>query len=113
MEAKPTSINQILYLPETYVIPVFQRYYEWQDDQWGQLWSDILSILENRAEPLSHFIGPFVFISHSSPSSTLHLIIDGQQRLITISLIFAALRDLAKEDNLTSLSELLDQYLAT
>lgn len=111
MDAKPTSINQILYLPETYVIPVFQRYYEWQDDQWEQLWLDIYSMLENRAEPLNHFIGPFVFISHSSPSSALHLIIDGQQRLITISLIFAALRDLAKQNNLTSLSELLDQYL--
>lgn len=65
MDAKPTSINQILYLPETYVIPVFQRYYEWQDDQWEQLWLDIYSMLENRTEPLNHFIGPFVFISHS------------------------------------------------
>ncbi|MCL4268951.1 MAG: DUF262 domain-containing protein [Anaerolineales bacterium] len=111
MDAKPTSINQILYLPETYVIPVFQRYYEWQDDQWEQLWFDISSMLENRAETLSHFIGPFVFISHSSPSSTLHLIIDGQQRLITISLIFAALRDLAIQNEFSSLSELLNQYL--
>ena len=97
MDAKPSSINDILYMPETYVIPVFQRYYEWENKQFKQLWQDILSIYENRNEAASHFIGPFVFISHSSPSSTHHLIIDGQQRLITISLIFAALRDLAKK----------------
>ena len=111
MDAKPSSINQILYLPETYIIPVFQRYYEWEDSQWKQLWTDIQSIFENRTDSLNHFIGPFVFISHASPSSTSHLIIDGQQRLITISLIFAALRDLAKEKGLNSLAELLNNYL--
>ena len=111
MDAKPSSINQILYLPETYIIPVFQRYYEWEDGQWKQLWTDIQSIFENRTDSLNHFIGPFVFISHASPSSTSHLIIDGQQRLITISLIFAAVRDLAKEKGLDSLAELLNNYL--
>jgi len=111
MDAKPSSINQILYLPETYIIPVFQRYYEWEESQWKQLWTDIQSIFENRADSLNHFIGPFVFISHASPSSTSHLIIDGQQRLITISLIFAALRDLAKDRGFDSLSELLNNYL--
>lgn len=111
MDAKPSSINQILYLPEMYIIPVFQRYYEWEESQWKQLWIDIQSIFENRSDGLNHFIGPFVFISHASPSSTSHLIIDGQQRLITISLIFAALRDLAKENGFDSLSELLNNYL--
>lgn len=111
MDAKPSTINQILYLPERYVIPVFQRFYEWDETHWKQLWADIQSVFDNRTEALSHFIGPFVFISHSSPSSTLHLIIDGQQRLITISFLFAALRDLAREKDMDSLADLLNNYL--
>ncbi|WP_187944160.1 DUF262 and DUF1524 domain-containing protein [Helicobacter pylori] len=75
------------------VIPIYQRVYSWKKEQCKQLWDDIIKTGGND-QIKGHFIGSILYvldgITHSD--NTL-LIIDGQQRLTTITLLFIALRD--------------------
>ncbi|GAA7005494.1 DUF262 and DUF1524 domain-containing protein [Helicobacter pylori] len=77
-----------------FVIPVYQRVYSWGKEHCKQLWDDIAKTGGNDKIE-RHFIGSIVFV-HDGIYSTNHnelLIIDGQQRLTTITLLFIALRD--------------------
>ncbi|GAA8294080.1 DUF262 and DUF1524 domain-containing protein [Helicobacter pylori] len=77
-----------------FVIPIYQRVYSWEKEQCKQLWDDIIKTGGND-QIEGHFIGPIVFV-HDGIYTTSHnelLIIDGQQRLTTITLLFIALRD--------------------
>ncbi|GAA9680289.1 DUF262 and DUF1524 domain-containing protein [Helicobacter pylori] len=75
------------------VIPIYQRLYSWEKEQCKQLWDDIIKIGGNDKMD-GHFIGSILYvldgIAHSD--NTL-LIIDGQQRLTTITLLLIALKD--------------------
>ncbi|MFT2623508.1 DUF262 domain-containing protein [Helicobacter pylori] len=75
------------------VIPIYQRLYSWEKEQCKQLWDDIIKI-GGDDKMAGHFIGFILYvldgITHSN--NTL-LIIDGQQRLATITLLLTALRD--------------------
>ncbi len=75
------------------VIPIYQRVYSWEKEQCKQLWDDIVKTGGND-QMNGHFIGSILYvlddITHSD--NTL-LIIDGQQRLTTITLLLTALRD--------------------
>ncbi len=77
-----------------FVIPIYQRLYSWKKEQCKQLWDDIVKTGKNDKIE-GHFIGSIVFV-HDGIYTTNHndlLIIDGQQRLTTITLLFIALRD--------------------
>ncbi len=75
------------------VIPIYQRVYSWEKEQCKQLWDDIIKIGGDDKMD-GHFIGSILYvldgITHSG--NTL-FIIDGQQRLTTITLLLTALRD--------------------
>lgn len=71
----------------TYRIPRFQRDYSWEIDQWEDLWADILSSLK-QDEDTSHYMGYLVLQSADDKSFD---VIDGQQRLTTVSLIILAI----------------------
>ncbi|GHP87874.1 hypothetical protein JP0051_14220 [Helicobacter pylori] len=76
------------------VIPIYQRLYSWEKEQCKQLWDDIIKI-GGDDKMNGHFIGSIVFV-HDGIYSTGHnelLIIDGQQRLTTITLLLTALRN--------------------
>ncbi|GAA8265358.1 DUF262 and DUF1524 domain-containing protein [Helicobacter pylori] len=83
-----------------FVIPMYQRVYSWGKEHCKQLWDDIAKTGGND-QIEGHFIGSIVFV-HDGIYTTNHnelLIIDGQQRLTTITLLFIALRDhLSDED---------------
>lgn len=70
----------------TYRIPRFQRDYSWENDHWEDLWADILAMLKTDGEN-SHYMGYLVL---QSPDDKTFDVIDGQQRLTTISLIVLA-----------------------
>ena len=70
----------------TYRIPRFQRDYSWTNEEWEDLWADILGTLEEGGEA-SHYMGYLVLQSADDKSFD---VIDGQQRLTTISLIVLA-----------------------
>ncbi|MGL2336360.1 GmrSD restriction endonuclease domain-containing protein [Helicobacter pylori] len=75
-----------------FVIPIYQRVYSWEKEQCEQLWDDIIKIGGND-KMNGHFIGSILYVLDGiTPSSPL-LIIDGQQRLTTITLLCIALRN--------------------
>ncbi|RDY81151.1 DUF262 and DUF1524 domain-containing protein [Helicobacter pylori] len=98
-----------------FVIPIYQRVYSWKKEQCEQLWDDIIKIGGND-KMNGHFIGSILYVldSNTHSNNTL-LIIDGQQRLTTITLLFIALRDhLNDEDEFLekfSCQEIQNRYL--
>jgi len=80
-----------------YRVPLFQRTYSWQEEQWQRLWDDILEIYA-LAQPRSHFIGAIVTLP--MPDSPEHcskfMLIDGQQRLVTLFALLSVIRDAAR-----------------
>lgn len=81
----------------TYRIPRFQRDYSWTDEEWEDLWADILGVLSPDGEP-AHYMGYLVLQSQDEKTFD---VIDGQQRLTTLSLIILAV--------LKNLKQLVDE----
>lgn len=100
MKANELQINQFLQSPNVqFVIPVYQRNYDWKNAECKELLHDIISVeTENRG---THFIGSIVFV-HEGTYSTSEVkelvIIDGQQRLTTINILYVALYRYAKDN---------------
>lgn len=103
MKANELQIINFLQAPNVqFVIPVYQRNYDWKNAECKELLNDIISVeTENRG---THFIGSIVFI-HEGTYSTSEVkelvIIDGQQRLTTINILYVALYRFAKENSKT------------
>ncbi len=101
MKANELQINSFLQAPNVqFVIPVYQRNYDWTNTECRELLNDIISVeIENRG---THFIGSIVFV-HEGTYSTSEVkelvIIDGQQRLTTINILYVALYRFAKEND--------------
>jgi len=98
-------------------VPRFQRDYSWDEDQWDDLWSDILATANSAGGGSSHYMGYLVLKTSDNRSFD---IIDGQQRLTTLSmLILAALSNLqelikdkiAPEDNKKREEQLRNAYI--
>ncbi|MBX3289282.1 MAG: DUF262 domain-containing protein [Acidobacteria bacterium] len=102
MKATELQLNRFLAETNTqFVVPVYQRNYDWNLAQCKQLFEDIVRVGSNDKET-SHFVGSIVYIHDDvySVSDIRELsIIDGQQRLTTITLIYVALLALAKKLN--------------
>lgn len=99
MEANKRRFAELVGGSVQFVIPVFQRDYNWTEEQCEQLWDDVERI--GRRDKGDHFFGPVVYISTKGQSAafTRWLLIDGQQRLTTVSLLMAALRDHLNEQS--------------
>ncbi len=91
------------------VIPIYQRLYSWEKEQCKQLWDDIIKIGGNDKMD-GHFIGSILYVLDGIThfGNTL-LIIDGQQRLTTITLLLTALRDHLSDE--VKRKEIEDHYL--
>lgn len=102
MKASETNLNRFLSQPDTqFVIPVYQRNYDWTDTECKQLMNDIL-ITGSDASINFHFLGSIVYIQddiYTSNEVRELTIIDGQQRITTITLIYIAIFLLAKKLN--------------
>ena len=92
---KATEANFLDFLKKSpqFVIPIYQRTYSWSERECRQLWDDIVRTGSNDAIA-AHFVGSILYIEkglyHVSSQSPL-LVIDGQQRLTTVTLILEAL----------------------
>ncbi len=75
-----------------FVIPIYQRLYSWEKKQCEQLWDDIIKAGEND-KMNGHFIGSILYVRDDDTHSSPLLIIDGQQRLTTITLLLIAFRN--------------------
>ncbi len=82
-----------------FVIPIYQRLYSWGKEQCKQLWDDIIKIGGND-KMNGHFIGSILYVlDGNTHSNNPLLIIDGQQRLTTITLLLIALRDYLNDED--------------
>ncbi len=93
MEAKQAQLLDLLDGKKQFTIPIYQRTYSWQQKQCAQLFEDIIRIGQDESE-LYHFIGSVVYFKPgTSPVTSVPelLVIDGQQRLTTVSLLLLAL----------------------
>jgi uncharacterized protein with ParB-like and HNH nuclease domain/predicted transport protein len=94
MQVYTYSFYNLLSSPCQFRIPLFQRKYSWKKEHCERLWEDIVFIHEKGQE--NHFIGSIVRISEPSPAGlSVSTLIDGQQRLTSLSLLITALRDYA------------------
>lgn len=80
-----------------FVIPIYQRVYSWEKEQCEQLWDDIIKIGGND-KMNGHFIGSILYVLDGNTPSSPLLIIDGQQRLTTITLLCIALRNHSSDE---------------
>lgn len=115
MKANETRVDKFLATNETtFVIPVYQRNYDWTLLQCKQLLHDIIESGKND-KTNAHFIGSIVYVHddvYSASGLTELTIIDGQQRLTTITLVYIALYRLAKElDNQMLVNRIQKTYL--
>lgn len=91
------------------VIPIYQRLYSWEKEQCKQLWDDIIKIGGNDKMD-GHFIGSILYVlDRITHSNNALLIIDGQQRLTTITLLLTALRNHLSDE--VKRKEIEDRYL--
>ena len=75
-----------------FIIPVYQRNYDWKTENCKQLYEDLIKVIKNKRR--SHFFGSIVSVYEPSGRNTEFLIIDGQQRLTTVSLLLLAMYNL-------------------
>jgi len=95
MKAVEANLLKFMQSGEQFVIPIYQRTYSWREPECDQLWRDIL---KSGAEQtvVGHFVGSVVYIEEAQSNVgrwSPYLVIDGQQRLTTVSLLLAALAE--------------------
>lgn len=97
MDANKRGYTELIGGSVQFVIPVFQRDYSWAEEQCARLWEDVERA--GKKGDGEHFFGPVVYISTAGQSAafTRWRLIDGQQRMTTVSLLMAAIRDHIKE----------------
>ena len=94
-----------------FVIPVYQRNYDWKKEHCSQLYEDLIDITKNNR---THFLGSIVSIYHDDGDGREYLIIDGQQRLTTLSILLVSIYKLIDERKIeTTISKemIRDEYL--
>ena len=93
MKATEATLLSFLQKSPQFVIPIYQRTYSWTDKQCRQLWDDILRAGSSDAIAV-HFVGSIVYVEQGLSQVTNQaplLVIDGQQRLTTLTLLIEAL----------------------
>lgn len=109
MQASPARVIEYFNGEKQNLIPLFQRSYTWEKKDWQALWEDLMVQYES-PDNSTHFMGAVVSLPAKSVpvGVSKYLIIDGQQRLSTISILLCALRDSLDE---TSASRVQEVYL--
>lgn len=119
VKATETNFAAVLEGRKQYQVPLYQRTYSWGGTkQLNQLWDDVVELAATRrTEPgTSHFIGSLVLATSpdfNAVGMSKLLVVDGQQRLTTLTLLLAALRDhLTETGDAEGAEGIHAQYLA-
>ena len=114
MKAIDRRLLEIIEGRKQFTVPVFQRDYSWTEDEWNQLWNDVLQASGPQSRS-GHFLGSIVYVGDGENAVFNRFqVIDGQQRLATILLLLTALRDHIGESGWTGTptqDEIDDYYL--
>lgn len=97
VDARKGNIYEILNGNKQFLIPVYQRYYSWDIEQCQRLWKDIVDM--QKTGKVGHFVGSIVNIAEQAMPTGVqkYMIIDGQQRMTTLTLLLLALRNYAEK----------------
>lgn len=87
LTAKPVTLGEVLSNGKRYIVPAFQRDYAWGADEWTELWADIVEVHRSSGDS-NHYLGALVLQPSNERSESR--IIDGQQRLVTLSVLALA-----------------------
>ena len=115
MKAQDLQFTQLIQGAKQFIIHIFQRNYSWDVSHCEQLWTDILRVGGN-PKLESHFIGSVVYIPEQETSAAISrwIVIDGQQRITTITLLLLAFMRRLQEEKLdrpVSAAEIEDYFL--
>lgn len=120
MRADAYSLDSVLGEKQQWVVPVYQRHYEWEtgeDKQLPKLWDDLrekaLERLEDRTQ-FPHYFGAIIYAEPSNQAFGAvrrRFIVDGQQRITTFQLVLAATREVARNYDIERLLDVVDAYL--
>ncbi|MDT0481054.1 GmrSD restriction endonuclease domain-containing protein [Streptomyces doebereineriae] len=117
MQAKETLFADLVQgRAQQFQVPLYQRTYSWTEKQLKQLWSDILEqaeLIERGERANTHFLGSVVLAPSPQNDATFPrwLVVDGQQRLTTLSLALAAIRDHVRDAKPRDAERIDEQYL--
>lgn len=117
MTANPATVDKLLAANVRFVLPRYQRRYTWGEEEWEALWEDILTTVDrnNNGSSYTHFLGPLVTMKVSghgaSRGPTPYFVVDGQQRLTTILLLFKAAYDIAVTHNIAAAQQDVRPYI--
>jgi len=117
MDFKPVdkTIKDLLISGHPFEIPRFQRAYSWEKRHYAEFLQDIISILKienGQIVPDAYFVGTMLFIGNFIESGkSVIKVVDGQQRLTTITILFSVLSDLFKKKGEAKLSQVIFRYI--
>lgn len=94
-EAKEVALGKLFDNDYLFRMPVYQRPYSWRPEQTEELLNDLLGAMKDDTTSEPYFLGSIVLIAR--PGSREHDVIDGQQRLTTLTMLFCALRELSED----------------
>ena len=114
--ARETTLQELLGGAKQYQVPLYQRSYSWGKSQLVKLWEDIRQLANDRTSrpELTHFIGSLVLAPSpaNGPAGVQDwLVVDGQQRLTTLSVLMCALRDYQARETPSERDRINDLYL--
>ncbi len=115
--AQETTLQELLEGTKQYQVPLYQRTYSWTKPQLERLWEDVRKLTEDRVHDPSttHFIGSLVLAPSPANGPTGiqgFLVVDGQQRLTTLSILLCAIRDhRSQHEGEEHRARINDQYL--
>lgn len=119
MDIRPETktVRDLLGSKRQFIIPRFQREYSWEKKHYQEFFEDMINGLEIKdgiIKESKYFLGTMLFIGDFTDSMDKKInVVDGQQRLTTITILFSALSDRFKQLNEIKLSEQIFQYVMT
>ncbi len=120
MRADAHPLETILGERNQWVVPVYQRHYEWEtaeDRQIPKLWADLQDEAADRLEgrsPFPHYFGAIIYsevANRAFGSVPFRFLVDGQQRITTFQLVLVAIREVARQKGAGRLVGVIDTYL--
>lgn len=108
IEAKELQLKQIFSDDYDFRMPIYQRPYAWTREETQELIDDLINAM-NVVDPEPYFLGSIVITRESEKSEAY--VVDGQQRLTTITILFCVLRDLAEREGCNDEARDLDRYI--
>ena len=118
MQADDHAVEEILAEGRRFMVPLYQRKYQWHDAQLIPFWEDVeakaIEILEGKSK-FSHYMGALILAPIGEAAqigvTPRVQIVDGQQRLTTFQLFLAALREVARERECEDVAKHVNDYL--